>query len=258
VLGLTIGFLYFQLGQSNQDALLRPSLIFFMVIFTLLNSMPSVPKIILERSVFYRERASMSYRTIIYLSSIILEDLPFMILTVGTFLVPVYWLGGLQREPAKFFFFVFAFLCVYLVAFGYVQLIAIITPSIGAANALLGTSLPVMLLFAGFLISKNNIPDYWIWAHYLSFLSYIIEALLVNELNDLTFHCRPSEFVQVPINGTGLFKDYCRYTSGQDILEQFDLEEHMMWWDVLILVGFYIFFVTLCVLGLKFIKNIKR
>eukprot|EP01088_Endostelium_zonatum_P002484 TRINITY_DN1305_c0_g2_i2.p1 TRINITY_DN1305_c0_g2~~TRINITY_DN1305_c0_g2_i2.p1 ORF type:complete len:1520 (-),score=449.12 TRINITY_DN1305_c0_g2_i2:839-5398(-) len=51
-LGLLIGFLYYDLGHGSVGMSLKPGLIYFMMIFTLLNSIPSVAKIMLERSVF--------------------------------------------------------------------------------------------------------------------------------------------------------------------------------------------------------------
>jgi hypothetical protein len=35
------------------------------------------------------------------------------------------------------------------------------------ANSLCAIAFTVFALFSGFLISRENIPDWWIWMHYL-------------------------------------------------------------------------------------------
>jgi len=259
-LGLIIGFLYYDLDRGSADMQLRIGLIFFMIIFTLLNSIPSVPKIMMERSVFYRERASMTYRSLVYLGVLVLEDFPFMLLSVITFILPIYFLGNLQYNAGKFFFFAFAFTLVYLCSFGWVQFVSILSPSLGSANALLGVTLPITLVFCGFLRTRTVIPRYWIWAHYLSFFTYIIESVNINELKLQPVYCSFGELIPVPVsvNGTMQLARVCPFKTGSDILDQFDLEPKMKWPDLAILFGFYIVFVLGAWFGLKFVKNIKR
>ena len=37
-----------------------------------------------------------------------------------------------------------------------------------------------MFLFSGFFILKKDIPDYWIWLHYLSLFKYAYDSMVVN------------------------------------------------------------------------------
>jgi hypothetical protein len=38
----------------------------------------------------------------------------------------------------------------------------------------------VMFLFSGFFIARPDIPNYWIWLHYLSLFKYGLDSSLVN------------------------------------------------------------------------------
>uniref|UniRef100_A0A803P520 ABC-2 type transporter transmembrane domain-containing protein n=1 Tax=Cannabis sativa TaxID=3483 RepID=A0A803P520_CANSA len=44
--------------------------------------------------------------------------------------------------------------------------------------------LAYFLLFSGFFISRDRIPRYWLWFHYISLVKYPYEAVLQNEFDD--------------------------------------------------------------------------
>ena len=44
----------------------------------------------------------------------------------------------------------------------------------------------VMFLFSGFFIKRKEIPDYWIYLHYLSLFKYAYDSLLINGFTDVT------------------------------------------------------------------------
>ncbi|KAJ6872781.1 ABC transporter G family member 20 [Populus alba x Populus x berolinensis] len=46
--------------------------------------------------------------------------------------------------------------------------------------------LAYFLLFSGFFISRDRMPSYWIWFHYISLVKYPYEAALQNEFHDPT------------------------------------------------------------------------
>ena len=48
-------------------------------------------------------------------------------------------------------------------------------------NYFAGLCIIFFLLFSGFLISKNKVPDWWIWVYYISPLQWAITAIVCNE-----------------------------------------------------------------------------
>jgi len=61
-------------------------------------------------------------------------------------------------------------------------IIIIIITAQTAGSALLS----IMFLFSGFFIKTADIPDYWIWLHYLSLFKYAFDSLLINDLYGAT------------------------------------------------------------------------
>lgn len=44
-----------------------------------------------------------------------------------------------------------------------------------------GVCIIFFLLFSGFLLAKNKVPDWWIWVFYISPLQWAITAIVCNE-----------------------------------------------------------------------------
>jgi ABC-type multidrug transport system permease subunit len=169
----------------------------------------------------YRERASRTYSSFIYLLSLIAIELPYILINTVTFVyarthrrthrvavlnlcrvscvssVPVYFISGLQYEAGKFWIFFALYLLANLISLVVVYTLCFSAPNIAVANVMAGLVFTVLSMFAGFLIARNKIPDYWIWLHYLDVNMYPIEALLINEIKGMDFHCSDSELVQV-------------------------------------------------------------
>jgi len=140
-------------------------------------------------------------------------------------------------------------------------------------------SLSIFALFAGFIIPKESIPIYLIWLHYLSFFSYSLEALCIDQLQGVTFDCLSpkglNQNISVPFENctavcylnasTGVqtpgCKEYCPVTSGTDfLLTYFDMHQEMyyVYIDGGILLIIYLSFVFLTYLGVKYVSWLKK
>ena len=96
--------------------------------------------------------------------------------------VPVYFIAGLQYDAGRFWIFFAIYLLANLLSISIVYAICLASPNITLANALSALVFTLFSNFAGFLITRDNIPGWWIWAHYMDLDMYGIEALLINEV----------------------------------------------------------------------------
>jgi hypothetical protein len=168
-------------------------------------------------------------------------------------------LSGLQLGPDKVFTFLLTYAVTNFAAISSGQFIGAVSPNLTVANALLGLVLSMLGIFSGFLITTHSIPDYWIWAHYVDFLRYSLEAAVANELSGLDLHCSSGEAYPIPIpiaNGTAWAqKDFCLYTTGDAFLSAFDLSSGYIYPDIAILCG-TLFFSYVTVIYHKFYYQI--
>ena len=83
------------------------------------------------------------------------------------------------------------------------EVYAVATPNEEAANGLAGLTTILSVLFMGFLINVNAMPQGWQWANHADLLRYVIQGLTTNDLVDnryLLFD--PDTIGQGSANGT--------------------------------------------------------
>eukprot|EP00026_Physarum_polycephalum_P000679 Phypoly_transcript_00680.p1 GENE.Phypoly_transcript_00680~~Phypoly_transcript_00680.p1 ORF type:complete len:1306 (+),score=176.26 Phypoly_transcript_00680:244-4161(+) len=234
---------------------------FAVVFFTLVNAATAggavIPSVVQERAVFYREQASGSYRTFTYLIGITLAEVPMTIATTIVFAVPVYWLTGLRSDGTAFSYFILIFFLYGQLSLSWAHLIGMLMPNGEMAQALSGLFMAVFSLFAGFMLPKPQLPSYWKWMMYVSFMHYPLEALITNELHDMTFTCPAGTAVPIPINQT-TFKDFCPITAGDTLLKMLDMNPDNRDRNPGIMAVICVVVMVGCYLSLRFVRHIKR
>ena len=136
------------------------------------------------------------------------------------------------------------------------QCAACAAPSLEVATASSTGMITFFTMFAGFMIPKNSIPDYWIWAYHISIPRYSVEACAVNELEDTGYYCTDDEYTEIyACNET---KEACQYTNGNQVISMFDMDSDMKAWDLVILIVYTIFLVGVTHLCLRYLRVIKR
>lgn len=115
-------------------------------------------------------------------------------------------------------------------------------PTPGPTMQLASAVLLVLVLFAGFSIVRDSIPPWWIWAYYLSPLSWGLQAIMINEMTQ--------ERWEQPLPA-----DPSR-TIGITALQTFDMrsDRAYIWWGALYHVGTFVVLTPLTALVLAMIK----
>ena len=137
-----------------------------------------------ERKFFEREQASASYQVISYYMAIFISELPYTILQALIFSIINYWAVGLRADAGAFFTFFLICLLMGDLGIGLASFFSAIAPDFRTASSMSFPVLMVSFLFAGFYVQKPLIPDYWIWAYYISFINYGLNSLAINEFPD--------------------------------------------------------------------------
>ncbi|EFA85848.1 ABC transporter G family protein [Heterostelium album PN500] len=96
LLATVLGTLFVRMKHEQRDARARVSLIFFSLLFGGMAAISTIPTTCLERSVFYRERASGFYTVSSYMLSYIISGYPLLFFTVVFYVVPVFFISGLD------------------------------------------------------------------------------------------------------------------------------------------------------------------
>lgn len=159
-MGLIMGTLFLQMDDDQAGSTQRSAVIFFSLLICDLLAMrtvflalawiiasityshhasASIPKILGERPVFYREYAARTYNSLVYAATVILPEIPFALCTAVLYTIPLYFISGLQYDAGKYFIFIAIFLLSNLLAISLCHVIGLLSPNLVVANSLSGT-----------------------------------------------------------------------------------------------------------------------
>jgi ABC-type multidrug transport system ATPase subunit len=239
-INVVAGLIWLRLKKTDSGAADRYSAIFFVLTSAMFGSLNGPIYVFpSERAVFFREKASNMYSTILYyLATFAIEFPPNLIIPFLSTTI-FYWMVGFNDSIAP-----------WLVMCAFAVLLNIVGHGIGMflSCAVLDTGLvlklqplvilPVML-FSGFFLNTDSVPKYFIWLEALSFLKYSFRAtcVAVFSLGDkLVFSCPPNTL--------------CRFSDGASVLKYLRMTGHPIYIDALILIGMTVGIHILAVIAL--------
>merc|ERR1712176_395096 len=100
------------------------------------------------------------------------------------------------------------------------------------------------MMCCGYFLLFENLPIYWRWAYYLGFHTYAFRSAMYIQFNDFTVSCGEDEI--------------CRFRSGKDVLEWYDMEDVNVGTDMLILVGMALGYRLIFYALLVFVHNGRK
>ncbi|KAG9147194.1 hypothetical protein Leryth_024316 [Lithospermum erythrorhizon] len=245
VVGLVLGTIYINIGYDKTGIVKRLGLFAFTLTFLLSSTTETLPIFINERPILLRETSSGVYRLSSYLIANTLVFLPYLLVVAILYSVSLYFLVGLCSTWQAFSFFVLVIWIIILMANSFVMFLSSVAPNYIAGTSMVTLLLAGFFLFSGYFISKNSMPKFWQFMHYLSIYKYALDALLINEYSCLLTRC----LIWYQENDT------CMVT-GKDVLEQRGLHERQRWTNIYILIGSFVFFRLLCLIVL--IRRVSR
>ena len=175
------------LDQETAGTQDRFGIMFFLVLYLSLLSLTSLPIWREDQQLFVAERGSGIYSTGPYVVATILFDvLPYRLLPPVAFTWIAYPLIGLNDQEGHKWTFFLIMVAANLALSGVCMLVGVLTKTNASANAAGSLAMLTSLLFCGFLLSKSATPNSFKWLQYWSPGSYAYEALVFNEMHNLT------------------------------------------------------------------------
>ncbi|KAL6644844.1 hypothetical protein ACP70R_016452 [Stipagrostis hirtigluma subsp. patula] len=146
----------------------------------------ALPVFLNERYIFLRETAYNAYRRSSYVLSHTVVGFPSLIVLSFAFALTTFFAVGLAGGAEGFFFFVAIVLASFWAGSGFATFLSGVVTHVMLGYPVVVSTLAYFLLFSGFFITRDRIPRYWIWFHYLSLVKYPYEAVMQNEFSDPT------------------------------------------------------------------------
>ena len=201
--GLVLGGLYFQLSLYTTGVQNRTGVILFVVVLLSVLSLTSIDTFLKTRNIYLREKNGGYFSSVAFFTSLTLADvLVLRLIPPLLTALSMYWMVGLHAGAAHFLWFAALLFLTSFCSTALCLLISSAVKTVALGNLVAILVLVFSILFSGLLLNFNSIP-YFFWLRYLSFVNFSFEALMINELVDLTLIAKvPGEGgAGLPVNG---------------------------------------------------------
>ncbi|XP_047331863.1 ABC transporter G family member 10-like [Impatiens glandulifera] len=249
IAGILLGTIFMNMSKKPKKFKQQAELGFFAFSLTFLMSSAAevLPVFLEEKRILMRETSRGAYRVFSYVISSILVFLPFLLIVAFLFSLSVYWLVGLRGTLDGFLYFWLIAWMVTVTSNSVVACASSIVSDFVTGYTLIASLMGSFFLFSGYFISKEDVPIYWRFVHYLSLFKYPFEGIVINEFGGTAGEMKCLQSVE----GTCL-------VNGREFLKQLGFHESSKWINVIVMFVFIIGYRLLSVIILCYINSRTR
>ncbi|KAJ0392326.1 hypothetical protein P43SY_003157 [Pythium insidiosum] len=211
VMGVLNGNTFFQIDPKNAQVAMGT--LFGAVLFLSMGQVPALPTFFACRDVFYKQRGANFLRASAYVVAFVLSKLPMAVFETIIFGPLIYWLCGFVNDPSAFLMFELLLFLANVAFIAYFFFMSAVTPDIHVGKPLSILSVGILVIFAGFIVSKDHLPDYLVWLYWLDPIAWVIRALAVNQYRNKEFEYAATWSTQMRFVVKRFFVMYWRTTS---------------------------------------------
>ncbi|OWZ16728.1 ABC transporter [Phytophthora megakarya] len=246
VMGLLYCTIFYDFDPTQVSVVL--GVVFSSVMFVSMGQSSQIATYMADREIFYKQRGANFFRTGTYVLANSASQIPLALVETIIFGSLVYWLCKFDADFTLFIIFEIVLFFTNLAMGSWFFFLSSVGPNANVVTPLGMCSILVFVIFAGFIVTKDQIPDYLIWAHWISPMSWSVKALSINQYR--------SESMDVCVYDD---IDYCaKYgmTMGKYYLDLFGIDTEKSWvvYGIIYSAAIYVVFMLLSYLGLEYLR----
>ncbi|RLN87111.1 hypothetical protein BBJ28_00026902, partial [Nothophytophthora sp. Chile5] len=244
LMGLLYSSVFYQFDVTNAQLVM--GIIFNAVMFVSLGQQAQIPTFMAARDVFYKQRRANFFRTSSFVLSNSVSQIPLALAESIVFGSVVYWMCGYVSTVGSFLLFELVMFLTNMAFASWFFFLSSASPDLNVANPVSLVSILFFVLFAGFSITKEQIPNYLIWIYWINPMAWGVRALAVNQYSDARYDTCVYDSV-----------DYCAeygMTMGKYSLSTFEVpsEKFWLWYGMAFMAASYVFFMFLSYIALEY------
>lgn len=229
-MGLIYGSVFYQVNPTKIQLVL--GMCFQAVIFLLVGQTAQIITFVDARVVLAKQRRAQLTRSSSYVLACCAGQLPAALLETIVFGSLLYWLGGLEFDVSsssslavagRYFVFEGLLFLTLLASIAWFFVVAAVSADRNVGFPVAMASIIAFNLFAGFVVPKDQFPDWLIWGYWINPLAWALRALVVNSYGSPLLE-----------NCTYAGVDYCELSSdvesaGEYYLARFSVPDAQAW-----------------------------
>ncbi|KAJ4183507.1 hypothetical protein NW755_009542 [Fusarium falciforme] len=259
---LVCGSLFYNLPLTSESIFLRPGVLFFPVLYFLLESMSETTASFMGRPILMRHKRFGFYRPTAFCIANAITDIPIVMLQVTCFSLILYFMSALQLDAGKFFTF---WIVVNAETLCFIQLfraVGAMFNHFGLASYISGLLSTIFFVYGGYLIPFSKMHPWFRWIFYLNPGAYAFESLMTNEFQGLSLECVAPQYIPFGPGYDNQSQEYrgCTVLGSDDsgmidgvtyVQQQYDYAVGHIWRGFGIIIGFWFFLIGLTALGFE-------
>ncbi|CAN0915029.1 Pleiotropic drug resistance protein 1 [Linum grandiflorum] len=245
LLAMTVFFRTEMPRDSINDGGIFVGALFFSLIMIMFNGMAELSMTIAKLPVFYKQRNLFFYPPWVYSIPPWILKIPVTFLEVAVWVFLTYYVIGFDSNFGRLIRMYILLVAINQMASAIFRFIAATGRNMIVANTFGSFVLLLLFVLSGFILSREDVKKWWIWAYWASPMMYGQNALIVNEFLGNSWR-------HIPANSTE--------SLGLQVLKSrgFFTEPHWYWLGVGASIGFLFLFNILYAMALTFLDQFEK
>jgi len=177
LMGVSVGGVF----RDVEDYVSITGALFQAGLFIMLGAMQSSNGLVADRVTFYKHTEANFYSAWPFVFGRVLSSIPQTVMDVFTFGTILFFMVGLGGRQADNFFIFIAILITFAIMMDSQLAVFAAFASPGQLQVYSSCILLLFILFGGFIVAPDAIPDYYYWIYWWNPFAWAYRALVVNE-----------------------------------------------------------------------------
>ncbi|KAM0456707.1 hypothetical protein ACHAPV_004973 [Trichoderma viride] len=188
-MSLIAGACFYNSPNTSAGLFTKGGAVFFSLLYNCIVAMSEVTESFKGRPVLVKHKSFGFYHPSAFCLAQITADIPVLLLQCTIFTVVIYWMTGLKATASAFFTFWAILWATTLCVTTLFRSIGAAFSTFEAASKISGTAIKAIVMYAGYMIPKPQIKNWFLELYYTNPFAYAFQAALSNEFHDQNIPC---------------------------------------------------------------------
>ncbi|KAL8388717.1 hypothetical protein RB599_010055 [Gaeumannomyces hyphopodioides] len=189
VFALVIGSTFHGLVYGTQSLAPKTSSLFYAILLNTIITEGEVTRMFEQRPIVDKHKSYGLYHPFAEALATTLADVPVKIIGGVVFNTILYFLAGYKQDAGAFFIYLLVNVLTTFAMSQCFRAVGSASKTLDQALSVAGVLLLAFVIYSGFVIPMNSMPDWFVWIAYINPLYYAFEALVTNELHNVNLPC---------------------------------------------------------------------